>query len=922
MKVYSMNKSQRRGWYLFIVFTLLIFTVQVQAQKLGTVTGTVRTSETSEMLPGANVSIIGTMRGSSSDMEGVYKLKIQPGAYTVRASFMGYETIEKKIKVVAGEITTIDFQLSETAVQFGESIVVLGSRTARTAVESTVPIDIISSTEIRQSGFTEVNQLLTHFAPSFNASHQTISDGTDHINPASLRGLGPDQVLVLINGKRRHQSALVHVNGTFGRGTVGVDLNSIPVAAIDRIEVLRDGAAAQYGSDAIAGVINIVLKEQTKNIQINTMAGVTAEGDGEQYKTDVNYGFKIGEKGFFNVTGEFFDRGRTNRSGTWTGDIFPGVSGTTETDVELQQRGLTRDDFSMKTGQGAARVGAAFFNSVVPLNENSEFYAFGGFTFRKGFATGFYRLPNSEARVNLNVYPNGFLPEIHTEVEDDAFTAGVKGTRNGWDVDMSLTTGGNAFQFNIENSINASIGESSPTSFDAGRLKFRQTTGNLDLVRLLDTKGIINSLSLVMGSEFRVENYRIEAGEDASWQLGNGVNNPVAGVDYDTTSNGAPKNPGSQVFPGFQPSNEVNRFRNSISAYAGLESQVNDMLMVDIGGRFENYSDFGSTFIGKVATRFEPFKNFALRGAVSTGFRAPSLHQVWFNNVSIQFVLDENNNLVPKRVLTGANNSAVTKAFGMPDLKEETSVNFSVGFTVRPLSNFSITTDVYSVSIKDRIVLSSRFSDSDPIVADILKPFERSGVGQAQFFANAVDTKTNGVDIVAVYHAMLGEGRLTLTGSGNITKTEVEATNIPEGVANKFANGDLEAVKNTLFNREERNRLEDALPKTKASFSARYTLGCLSASVRATHYGEIQYKPTNPDNDETFSAKTLLDVDLSYEILKGVGLSVGANNILNTFPDEHQKDSNRSGERFIYSRRVTQFGMNGAFYYGRIQFSL
>ena len=295
---------------LFVVFFLLIFAAQVHAQKQGTVTGTVRTSETSETLPGANITIIGTMRGSSTNMEGVYSLKIQPGSYTIRASFIGYESIEKKITVIDGETITIDFQLEETAVQFGESIVVLGSRTARTAVESTVPIDIISSTEIRKSGHTEVNQLLTHFAPSFNASHQTISDGTDHINPASLRGLGPDQVLVLINGKRRHQSSLVHVNGTFGRGTVGVDLNSIPVAAIDRIEVLRDGAAAQYGSDAIAGVINIVLKEQSNEIQINSMAGVTAEGDGEQYKANINYGFKIGENGFFNVTGEFFNRGR------------------------------------------------------------------------------------------------------------------------------------------------------------------------------------------------------------------------------------------------------------------------------------------------------------------------------------------------------------------------------------------------------------------------------------------------------------------------------------------------------------------------------------------------------------------------------------------------------------------------------------
>lgn len=896
--------------------------LQVHAQQLGAVIGTVRTAESSELLPGVNVSVKGTMRGATTDREGVYRLRIQPGNYMIRASFMGYETMEKEVRVIAGETVTVDFQLSQTIVQFGESIVVLGSRTTRTAVESPVPIDIISSMEIRQSGHTEVNQLLTHFAPSFNASQQTISDGTDHINPASLRGLGPDQVLVLINGKRRHQSALVHVNGTFGRGTVGVDLNAIPVSSIDRIEVLRDGAAAQYGSDAIAGVINIVLKEQTDEIQINTMTGVTGEGDGEQVKADVNYGFKVGEKGFFNVSGEFFNRARTNRSGAWTGDIFPGISGSADTDAEVLRRGMTRKDFSMKTGQGAARVGAAYFNSVVPLNDNAEFYAFGGFTHRKGMATGFYRLPNSEARVNLNVYPNGFLPEIHTEIDDDAFTAGVRGTRNGWDVDLSLSTGGNGFQFNIENTINASIGESSPTTVDAGRLNFRQSTINLDLVRLLDTKGFINSLSLVMGGEFRVENYQIEAGEDGSWQLGNGVDNPVAGVDYDTTSSGAPKQPGSQVFPGFQPSNEVNRFRNSISAYAGLESQVTDIWMVDIGGRFENYSDFGSTFTSKIATRLEPFQNFALRGAVSTGFRAPSLHQVWFNNVSIQFVLDENNMLVPKRVLTGNNKSAVTKAFGIPDLKEETSVNYSIGFTARPVNNLSITADVYSISIKDRIVLSSRFSDSDPVVAEILKPFEKSGVGQAQFFANAVDTKTNGIDVVAVYHTRVGKGRLTLTGTANKTKTEVEAINIPQSVADKFAGGDLEAVKNTLFNREEKNRLEDALPSTKASFSTQYQNGRLSILARATYYGKIHYKPTNPDNDETFSAKTLLDVDLAFEIMKGVRLSLGGNNILNTFPDEHQKTANRSGERFIYSRRVTQFGMNGGFYYGRLQFTL
>lgn len=914
-------KLQKRLLLIALVISLCM-SIPLQAQQTGTITGKVTITETNEPLPGANVVIIGTSRGASTAADGTYRITIAPGSYSLRASFIGYAAVRKDVTVTAGQTATVDFALAESPIQFGEIVVEVGSRTSRTALDSPVPIDVMSDTEIRQSGQIEVNQILSTLAPSYNASHQTIADGTDHINPASLRGLGPDQVLVLINGKRRHSSALLHVNGTFGRGTVGVDLNAIPKSAIERIEILRDGAAAQYGSDAIAGVINIVLKEQSSSVQINSLAGVTGEGDGEEYKTDVNYGFGIGSGGYFNITGEFFDRGRTDRSDEWQGDIFPGISGKQATDAELRRRGLTRRDFSMKTGQGKATVGAAFFNTMVPLSANAEFYAFGGYSHRNGEATGFYRLPNSEARVNLNVYPNGFLPEIHTQILDDAFTAGVRGTSHGWDVDFSLTHGGNSFQFNIENSINASLGESSPTSFDAGRLKFRQTTGNLDLVRLIDTRGALKSLSLVVGSEFRVENYRIEAGDDASWQLGNGVDKPVPGVDFDTTSTGAPKNPGSQVFPGFQPSNEVNRFRNSIGVYAGLESQVNEQWMVDIGGRFENYSDFGNTVIGKLATRVALTPEFALRGAVSTGFRAPSLHQVWFNNVSIQFVLDENNQLVPKRVLTGNNKSAVTKAFGIPDLKEETSVSLSGGFTGRIAENFSVTADVYHIEIDDRIVLSSRFTDGDPIVAEILKPFEKQGVGQAQFFANAVDTKTTGLDIVGAYSRPMGRGRLTVTAAVNLSKTEVDTTNIPEGVALKFANGDLDAVRNTLFNREERNRLETALPREKGNVSVRYAAGPFSVMARATYYGEIHYRPTNKDNDEDFSAKTLFDLDFAYEVLQGLTLSVGANNAFNTFPDRHQKDSNYSNGRFPYSRRVTQFGMNGGFYYARLQLNL
>ena len=732
------------GSATLLAVLLALGTAQAAAAQDGTISGSVTDGQTLQPLEGAQVFIVGSVRGVLTDQQGRYQLRIPAGTYTVRARIIGFEDIEQRVSVVAGQTVTADFQLPIGGLIVDE-LVVTGTRTRRSALETPVPVDVVTSLEIRQSPHTELAQVIREVIPSFNASHQTISDGTDHINPASLRGLGPDQVLVLINGKRRHGSAITHVNGTFGRGTVGVDLNSIPMAAVERIEVLRDGAAAQYGSDAIAGVINIVLKEQTDALVGSIQAGLTGEGDGEQVKAGANFGFPVGDRGFFNVTGEFLNRERTNRSDTYTGNVF--FSDAAADDAEIASRGLTRDDFSMKTGQGEAIVGHVMFNSEFPVSDGAEFYAFGGVTHRKGAATGFYRRPIQEERVVFEIFPNGFLPQIHTEIDDQALSVGLRGKKGAWDFDLSVTHGRNSFQFNIENTNNASLGAASPTSFDAGRLSFQQTVGNFDAVRLIDTDGALKSLSLVLGAEFRLENYEIEAGQFESYSLGNG--GPIPGVDFDTTSTGAPKAAGSQVFPGFQPSNEVNRFRNNIAVYAGLETQFSDQVQVDIGGRFENYDDFGSTFTGKVAARFEVVENFAFRGAVSTGFRAPSLPQVWFNNVSTQFVIDEaTGELFPARVLTGNNRDPVTKAFGVPDLEEETSVNLSGGFTWRPTRDVSIPSDVYFIDISDRIVLSSRFSDGDSNIGDdvaaILEPFSALGVGQAQFFANAVDTETIG----------------------------------------------------------------------------------------------------------------------------------------------------------------------------------
>lgn len=908
------------GVAMVVFMAMLLHPQMIRAQEGGTITGKVITVESQEPLPGANVSIIGTMRGASTNVNGVYFLNIPPGTYKVRASFIGYGSVEKEVRVVSGEKVTVDFELPESPVEFGESLVVLGSRTARTAVETPVPVDVIAPAAIRESPITELNQTLSFLAPSFNASHQTISDGTDHIDPASLRGLGPDQVLVLVNGKRRHTTALVNVNGTFGRGTVGVDLNAIPQGAIERVEILRDGASAQYGSDAIAGVINLVLKEQTEKVQVDVMTGTTGEGDGDQVLVDANYGFPLGSRGFLNVTGSYLNRGRTNRSDTYQGPVF--FTDRAADDAEIARRGLTRDDFSMKTGQSEAVFGAGFFNGAYNITDNAQFYFFGGFSHRDGAGTGFYRRPIQEERVVFELFPNGFLPEIHSQIDDISFTGGLRGNHLGWDIDFSITRGHNAFKFNIENTNNASMGTASPISFDAGTLQFGETVGNLDLVRPIDTKGALKSLSLTLGAEFRVENYQIDAGQFESYSLGNGGDRP--GVDFDTTSTGKPKAAGSQVFPGFQPSNEVDRFRNSLSIYAGLETDVTDQWLVDVGARFESYADFGEVLTGKLATRYKVAENFALRGAVSTGFRAPSLHQVWFNNVSTQFVINPaTNELEPAQVLTANNKSPVTRAFGIPELKEETSINVSGGFTARPHPKFSLTIDGYFIRIDDRIVLSSRFTDSNPTFARILVPFQDAGVSQAQFFANAVDTETKGLDIVASYFTPLGEGKLQVTASANFTDTNVENINVPTALAQQVLPGEsLDAVASTLFNREERNRLEDALPRQKANLTVKYSQNRFSVMTRGSFFGEVLYKPTNPANDEDFGAKVLFDVDLGYEFMKGMKIHAGANNVFDTLPDRHQKAANISNGNFPFSRRVTQFGINGGFYYGRLEFNL
>jgi len=891
-----------------------------KSQGTSAITGRVTAQSTGQPLVGATVSVSPTGAGAFTDEQGRFQIDVPPGKYSLEVSLAGHAPQIKEVDV-SDKPADVAFTLRDDA-RYAETIVIVGSRTPRSVTKSPVPIDVITSEQIQEVGQVETNQILRTVAPSYNATHQMISDGTDHINPASLRGLGPDQTLVLLNGKRYHTSALVNVNGTFGRGTVGTDLNSIPTSAIERIEVLRDGAAAQYGSDAIAGVVNVVLKEAPGVVEASALSGLTASGDGFELKTGLNYGVPVGDLGVVNVTGEFIQRNPTNRGGAYTGTFYPGSMTAADDDAKLAAAGLSRDDVALDLGQSQASVGMLFYNTRIPMGSN-EVYSTGGVTYRKSSAAGFYRRPNQPGRVVTDVYPDGFLPKIEPTIFDWSVSAGVRTDREseGFRWDVSANHGGNWFDYHIADSLNASFeGTQSPTDFDAGGFMYNMSSLNADVVMPIRTDAL-KKLALNAGAEYRLENYSIHAGDQASWDF--------YGRTYPSTDMmGNPiqvaAEAGAQVFPGFQPANEVDEFRNSEAGYVGAETEFNDRILLDVAGRFENYEDFGSTVNGKIAARVSLIDQFALRVAGSTGFRAPSLHQSFFNNISTQFVPDPTMGgaLVGRQVYTARNDSDIAAAFGVPELKEETSVNASGGMTLTPVENFSITADGYFIDIDNRIVLTSQFNEgSAPGTNGILDPLT-GNVTAAQFFSNAVDTRTWGTDVVVDFWSDVGAGRLGLTGAGNVTRTRVLRVNVPQSVADKFAAGNLGMVQSVYFSREEEGRLEESLPREKGLIQGRYSQGPVAGLLRANYWGKVTYRGLDPTgaNDEEFGAKVTLDADIGYQLTSGFKVAIGGDNILNQFPDEQTKAPNITDGQFKYSRRVQQFGVNGAFYYLRLQY--
>lgn len=917
-----------------------------------TVTGRV-TGPTGAALPGVTVLEKGTNNGTSTDAEGRYRL-VAPSSATLIFSAIGQTPQE----IPLNGRSVLNARLQDASTDLSE-VVVTGSRATegRSNILTTAPVDVISAREIKAFAQTDVSQVLTYAAPSFQSSRQSISDGTDFVDPASLRGLGPDQVLVLVNGKRRHNSALVNINGTVGRGSVGTDLNVIPTASIKRIEVLRDGASALYGSDAIAGVINIQLKDDSTGVTSTGYYGQTVESDGKTEQVDLNVGIGLNKRGFLDLSGQFLNRGYTDRSFEdrapliylGSGGNYPASANTeaarralkAQDDALVAANGFDRRD--IRVGQSASRNFGGFLNGAYRLGRGYEVYLSGGASYRTGKGSGFNRLPNQATQSDLTIFPNGFLPFINTTIYDQSAIVGVRNTFGGFAVDLSNTFGRNELRYDVSNSVNASLPQGpdimNPTDFYAGRLAFLQNTTNLNVARRFQDVGPLATLNVAAGGEFRYDNFLIGKGEYASY------------INGGRRVNGGPAASGSQVFPGYQPQDEVNKGRTNVAGYLDLESDVTEKLLVHLAGRAEHYSDFGGNVSGQLGARYSILRALAVRGSIGNGFRAPSLQQRYFTNTSTQFVSG-----VANQVLTVSNDNPIVRnsfggsgqqGFGVESLKQEKSKNYSLGLTSSIGRTFTLTVDAYQIDIRDRIVLSSQFAKSNPAVTPptiVDQILAGRDVSRVQFFANAVNTRTRGIDIVVNERLPLGENsRLLLTAAANFNKTEVTGFNSTSSTINNDQTVGTGNLQNTLFDRQQRTRLEYGNPRSKINLSAAYTRGIFGIEARTVRFGEIRTADANPARanlDQTFSAKWITDLTLSAQITPQIGLTIGSNNLFNVYPDKIYVNprndpnnfsvdpnlsysstlDNSNRGRYLYS--ANQFGFNGAFYFARVAVSL
>ncbi|MDQ7761713.1 TonB-dependent receptor [Xanthomonas sontii] len=777
-----------------------------------------------------------------------------------------------------------------------DTVIVTGTRASgRTVLESTAPVDVLSAEDIRKAGVVngELGSALQALLPSFNFPRQSNSGGADHVRAAQLRGLSPDQVLVLVNGKRRHTSALVNTDSKIGKGTTPVDFNAIPISAIKRIEVLRDGAGAQYGSDAVAGVINVILDDDPDSGALEASYGANHTDvkpihrtltDGQTGYASGKVGTRLGEDGgFFKVGLELKNHEATNRAGF---DQIPPFEEQTPANLALAGKR------NYELGDGASKDLNAWLNGKLPFGQGSEVYAFGTYNQRDTQGANYFRYPDGAANWT-QMYPQGYRPVSLGENRDLQAVLGARGQWGEWAYDASLDYGRNDFTYRLKHSLNASLGPGSPTRFKTGDYAFAQGVANLDLSRSFDAAGATHTVGT--GVELRREHYRTRPGDPASYAAGPYTDRPT----------------GAQAGGGLTPQDAADLSRNVASVYASVSSQFGDKLSTDLAARYEHYQDFGGELTGKLAARYEFVPAFALRGAISNNFRAPSLSQIGYEASSTGY--NANGQLLQGRLLSVDN--PIAQALGARTLQPEKSRNYSLGFTSRVGSHFDLSLDLFQIDIDKRIALSENI-DGDALTDFVAQRFGIAGLQSASFFVNAADTRTRGAELVSNWRQALGQGQLQLTGTWSYAKTKLE--NVVATPAQLLAlNPDY-----VLFGVEERNTLTEATPRTRAQLAANWSDARWSLQTRVTRYGSATrvfdfgggFAP-----EQTYSAKWQLDAEVEYHLTPQWSVAVGGQNLTDAYADRSKPDIAYFGN--LPYDVLSPIGSNGAYYYGRVRYT-
>lgn len=863
----TFSKNHMKKIILFTVLAVLGLFGEIIAQDKA-LTGKVTDTKDGSGLPGVSIMVKNTKIGAVTDASGQFSLKVPTTATKLTFSSIGYTT--KEVAIEASGVMNVALEASVN--QLEEVIVSVGSRNSqRTVTDSPLPINIFSPAELKTTGQTSFDKALQYRVPSFNTVNTPVNDASTLLDPYELRNLGPSRTLILINGKRKNLSSLLYVQFSPGRGETGVDLSAIPTDAIKRVEVLSDGASAQYGSDAIAGVMNIILKDKYEYSSLNVTGGVTGKGDGANYGLAFNSGANFGEKGFVNYTIGFNQQENAVRSGII--DVPTEIAtfgGDAATNAQITSY-LKRFPTGNNTN-GTGKISAAKFliNAGIPIGATAQLYANAAIVTKKVISNANYRTPYWRTDFGL-LHPAGteyigYEPTFEGDLLDYNASVGLKDEKNGWKHDVSFTVGGNQQLYSVDNTINRSLAASSPTSFKPGGYNFNHIVGNIDF-----SKAVSDNFNVAFGSEFRSETFQIIAGDTASYFK-----------------------EGSNSFPGIRSENARTNSRFNFGAYVDLSYDITKDWLINGTVRGENYSDFGGAFVWKASTRYKLADDkIIVRASASTGFRAPTLHQIYAQSTQAAFV----GGTIQLSGLFN-NKSVQAKALGIPSLKAEKSDNFTIGLGLKPARNLNITLDYYYINISDRIVYSSSISSSSA-TSTLGTILSKAGVKTIQFFINGIKTNTQGIDFVANYKGLsFGKSKVNLNLAGNYTLNNeiIGSPNDPAAIKSDGA---------SILNTQIRSLLTESRPKYKVILGADYMLGKFSANLNATLFGKTAFQDLdNGGSDmenikQEFTPAVVTDFNVGYNFTDKLSASFTVNNLFNVLPSWKLVALNSAGQKVL-----------------------